>query len=172
MSVKASQFDHSQWSTLIPPIAALLGNEAFFITRIGDLWRKSGKDQGFSERVVLDQSQTDISNRVLSELETLSLFADRTLVELRLSKTTLDQSLRAVLEQWIKNSPNDKRLLISGPKLTKSESSATWYKLLETSNTVIEANHIPSYQFANWLDSELTKHQIKLSHDLTLYEIK
>ena len=162
MSVKASQFDHSQWSTLIPPIAALLGNEAFFITRIGDLWRKSGKDQGFSERVVLDQSQTDIANRVLSELETLSLFADRTLVELRLSKTTLDQSLRAVLEQWIKNSPNDKRLLISGPKLTKSESSATWYKLLETSNTVIEANHIPSYQFANWLDSELTKHQIKL----------
>ena len=139
MSVKASQFDHSQWSTLIPPIAALLGNEAFFITRIGDLWRKSGKDQGFSERVVLDQSQTDIANRVLSELETLSLFADRTLVELRLSKTTLDQSLRAVLEQWIKNSPNDKRLLISGPKLTKSESSATWYKLLEKSNTLIDA---------------------------------
>ena len=94
---------------------------------------RAGKDQGFSERVVLDQSQTDIANRVLNELETLSLFADRTLVELRLSKTTLDQSLRAVLEQWIQNSPNDKRLLISGPKLGKSESSATWYKLLERS---------------------------------------
>jgi DNA polymerase-3 subunit delta len=162
MGIKASQFDHGQWVTSIPPVAALLGNEIFFITRIGDLWRTGGKDQGFSERLILDQSESDIANRVLNELETLSLFADRTLVELRLSKTTLDKPLRAVLEQWIQNSPNDKRLLISGPKLGKSESSAAWYKLLERSNTLIDANHIPSYQFAKWLDSELTKHQMKL----------
>ncbi|HBX25964.1 MAG TPA: DNA polymerase III subunit delta [Gammaproteobacteria bacterium] len=162
MTIKASQFDHSHWDTLIPPVAALLGNEAFFITRIGDLWRKSGKDQGFSERLVLDQSESGIADRVLNELETLSLFADLSLVELRLNKTTLDQSLRAVLEQWIQNSPNDKRLLISGPKLGKSESSAAWYKLLETSNTLIEANPIPSHQFAKWLNSELAMHKIEL----------
>ena len=120
-----------------PAVAALLGNEIFFITRIGDLWRSPVKRSGFSERVVLDQSETDIANRVLSELETLSLFADQTLVELRLSKTTLDQSLRAVLEQWIQNSTNDKRLLISGPKLTKSESSATWYKIIRNIKTLL-----------------------------------
>ena len=162
MAMKASQFDPGQWVNSIPPVTAILGNEVFFITRIGDLWRMGGKDQGFSERLILDQSESDIANRVLNELETLSLFADRTLVELRLSKTTLDKPLRAVLEQWIQNSPNEKRLLISGPKLGKSESSATWYKLLERSNTLIDANHIPPYQFAKWLDSELTMHQIKL----------
>ena len=162
MAMKASQFDPGQWVNSIPPVAAILGNEIFFITRIGDLWRTGGKDQGFSERLILDQSESDIANRVLNELETLSLFADRTLVELRLSKTTLDKPLRAALEQWIQNSPNEKRLLISGPKLGKSESSATWYKLLERSNTLIDANHIPPYQFAKWLDSELTMHQIKL----------
>ena len=162
MAMKASQFDPGQWVNSIPPVTAILGNEVFFITRIGDLWRTGGKDQGFSERLILDQSESDIANRVLNELETLSLFADRTLVELRLSKTTLDKPLRAVLEQWIQNSPNEKRLLISGPKLGKSESSATWYKLLERSNTLIDANHIPPYQFAKWLDSELTMHQIKL----------
>lgn len=165
MSIRASQFENGQWGKVIPPVAALLGNEAFFITRIGDLWRKSGKDQGFSERLVLDQSESDIANRVLSELETLSLFAERTLVELRLSKTTLDQPLKTVIEQWIQNSPHDKRLLISGPKLGKSETSAAWYKLLETSNTLIEANHIPSYQFAKWLDSELKVCRIELDSD-------
>jgi len=162
MTIKASQFDQSQWNTFIPPVAALLGNEVFFINRIGDLWRKSGKNQGFSERLVLDQSESGIANRVLSELETLSLFADQTLVELRLSKTTLDQSLRAVLEQWIQDSPNEKRLLISGPKLGKSESTTAWYKLLETSNTLIEANPIPPHQFAKWLNSELSMHKIEL----------
>ena len=162
MIIKASQFSSLQWETAIPPVTALLGDEAFFVTRIGDLWRKSGKELGFSERLVLDQSESGIANCVLNELETLSLFADRTLVELRLSKTSLDQPLRAVLEQWIQNSPNEKRLLITGPKLGKSESSATWYKLLERSNTLIDANHIPSYQFAKWLESELTIQQIDL----------
>ena len=59
-----------------------------------------GKDQGFTERLVLDQTEPDLANRLLSELDALSLFADRTLIELRLTKTTLDKSLREALDRW------------------------------------------------------------------------
>jgi DNA polymerase-3 subunit delta len=160
MAIKASEFDGRQWDTGLPPAVALLGDEAFFITRTGDLWRRTGKDQGFTERLVLDQTEPDLANRLLSELDALSLFADRTLVELRLSKTTLDKSLREAIDQWILNPPEDKRLLISGPKLGKGESSTTWHQTLEKSNAIIEANAVPSYQFAKWLDTELQSHQI------------
>ena len=47
MVIKASDFDVGLWNTDLPPVAALLGDEAFFITRIGDALRKTGKDQGF-----------------------------------------------------------------------------------------------------------------------------
>jgi len=160
MAIKASEFDGRHWNNGLPPVAALLGDEAFFITRIGDLWRKSGKDQGFTERLVLDQTEADLASRLLSELDALSLFADQTLVELRLSKATLDKSLREALDQWLQNPPDDKRLLISGPKLGKSESSTIWLQTLEKSNAVVEANAVPSYQFAKWLDSELQSHHI------------
>ena len=160
MAIKASEFDGRHWNNGLPPVAALLGDEAFFITRIGDLWRKSGKDQGFTERLVLDQTEADLASRLLSELDALSLFADQTLVELRLSKATLDKSLREAIDQWLQNPPNDKRLLISGPKLGKSESSTNWLQTLEKSNAVVEANAVPSYQFAKWLDSELQSHHI------------
>ena len=160
MAIKASEFDGHQWNNGLPPVAALLGDEAFFITRIGDLWRKTGKDQGFTERLVLDQTEADLASRLLSELDALSLFADQTLVELRLSKATLDKSLREALDQWLQNPPDDKRLLISGPKLGKSESSTNWLQTLEKSNAVVEANAVPSYQFAKWLDSELQSHHI------------
>ena len=160
MAIKASEFDVRYWNNGLPPVAALLGDEAFFITRIGDLWRKTGKDQGFTERLVLDQTEPDLASRLLSELDALSLFADQTLVELRLSKATLDKSLREALDQWLQNPPDDKRLLISGPKLGKSESSTIWLQTLEKSNAVVEANAIPSYQFAKWLDSELQSHHI------------
>jgi DNA polymerase-3 subunit delta len=156
MAVKASEFDGRQWSSGLPPVTALLGDEPFFITRTGDLWRKIGKDQGFTERLVLDQTESDLANRLLSELDALSLFADRTLVELRLTKTTLDQSLREALDRWTQNPPDDKRLLISGPKLGKRETSSYW---LQTA-AVIEATTVPAYQFAKWLDTELESHQI------------
>ncbi len=72
----------------------------------------------------------------------------------------MDKSLREALDQWLQNPPDDKRLFISGPKLGKSESSTNWLQTLEKSNAVVEANAVPSYQFAKWLDSELQSHHI------------
>ena len=165
MAVKASEFDGRQWGSGLPPVTALLGDEPFFITRTGDLWRQMGKDQGFAERLVLDQTESDLANRLLSELDALSLFADRALVELRLTKTTLDKSLREALDCWTQNPPDDKRLLISGPKLGKSETSSNWLQTLEAAAAVIEATTVPAYQFAKWLDTELTSHQIVMDQD-------
>ena len=165
MAVKASEFDGRQWGSGLPPVTALLGDEPFFITRTGDLWRQMGKDQGFAERLVLDQTESDLANRLLSELDALSLFADQTLVELRLTKTTLDKSLREALDCWTQNPPDDKRLLISGPKLGKSETSSNWLQTLEAAAAVIEATTVPAYQFAKWLDTELTSHQIVMDQD-------
>ena len=165
MAIKAFEFDGRQWDSGLPPVTALLGNEAFFITLIGDLWRQKGKDQGFTERLVLDQTESDLANRLLNELDALSLFADRTLVELRLTKTTLDKILRDALDHWTQNPPDDKRLLISGPKLGKIESSTTWLQTLEMAAAVIEASTVPAYQFAKWLDAELESHQIVMDRD-------
>ena len=61
MAIKASDFDVDLWNTDLPPVVALLGDEAFFITRIGDALRKTGKDQGFTERLLLDQVEPDLS---------------------------------------------------------------------------------------------------------------
>ena len=165
MAIKASEFDSRQWDSGLPPVTALLGDEAFFITLTGDSWRQAGKDQGFTERLVLDQTESDLANRLIHELDALSLFSDRTLVELRLTKKTLDKSLRDALDRWTQNPPDDKRLLISGPKLGKSESSTSWLQKLEMASVVIEASTVPTYQFAKWLDAELKSHQIVMDQD-------
>jgi DNA polymerase-3 subunit delta len=160
MAIKASEFNGHQWRSALPQVAALLGDEPFFIKRIGDLWRASGKDQGFTARLVLDQTEPEIAQQVLSEFNALSLFADKTLIELRLSRTTLDKSLREAVDQWMRNPPEDKRLLVTGPKLSKTETSANWYQTLDQSIGVVDAALIPSYQFGQWLERELKKHQI------------
>ncbi|MEC8695206.1 MAG: DNA polymerase III subunit delta [Pseudomonadota bacterium] len=165
MAIKASEFDVRQWESGLPLATALLGDEAFFITRLGDLWRQTGKVQGFTERLTLYQTESDVANSLLSELDALSLFADRSLVELRLTKTTLDKSLHEALHRWTQNPPDDKRLLITGPKLGKIEASTTWLQTLKAAAAVIEATTVPAYQFAKWLDAELESHQIVMDQD-------
>ena len=165
MAIKAVEFDYSTWNQGLWPVTALIGDEAFFTAQLGDLWRKTGQDQGYTERKVLDQVESDISNRLLNEVNALSLFADRSLVELKLSKTGLDKSLRDSLILWIQNPPDDKRLLITGPKLGKSESSAEWYQILNRTNATIEANSISSDQFPKWLDAELKAQKILIDTD-------
>ena len=53
MAIKASEFDGHQWGSGLPACHCLLGDEAFFITRIGICGGRRGKVQGFTERLVL-----------------------------------------------------------------------------------------------------------------------
>jgi len=165
MAIKATDFDGQQWSNTLWPVTALLGDEAFFMTRVGDFWRNAGKHLGFSERVVIDQNETEASARLHAELDALSLFADRGLVELRLNKGLLDQGLRAAIEGWLNHAPDDKRLLILGPALNKSELGQSWVSTLQQRNAWIDAATVSATQFARWLDGELRRQQIEMDAD-------
>ena len=165
MAIKAVEFDDLAWSKDLWPVTALLGDETFFTTRLGDLWRMKGQEQKYTERKVLHQTESEISNRLLVEMNAMSLFANRSLIELKLSRAGLDKSLRLALLLWLQNPPDDKRLLITGPKIGKSETSSEWYKTLNQTNALIEANPISSYQFPKWLDKELQHHQILMDAD-------
>jgi DNA polymerase III subunit delta len=165
MAIKANDFDGHQWSQALWPVTALIGDEAFFITRLGDLWRKFGRAQGFSERVVIDQSEADPAARLRDEREALSLFSDQGLVELRLNKTVLDAQLRTAIDAWIQQTPDDKRLLILGPALGKAETNQDWVKQLNQRQAWIDAVTVGSAQFGRWLDGELARQQIELAPD-------
>ncbi len=165
MAIKAPEFKDSGWNSGLWPVTAIIGDGVFFITKLGDLWSKKGRNQGYTDRKVLDQAESDISNRVLNEVNALSLFSDCLLVELKLTKPTLDNSLREALIRWLDNPPDDKRLLITGPKLGKNEISSEWYKILNQTHAAIEANSISSHQFSKWLDDELKDQHISMNAD-------
>lgn len=165
MAIKAHEFDGRAWQDSLWPVTALIGDEAFFITRIGDLWRRAGRAQGFSERVVIDQTDTDAAAALRDELDALSLFADQSLVELRLARATLDGGLRDAISHWLDQPTPDKRLLIIGPSLGKAEANQTWAKTLDSKQAWITAQSLSTAQFPRWLDSELTFQTLRLDPD-------
>lgn len=165
MAYKASEFDAITWQPSLWPVTGLFGDEAFYLTRLSDAWRQHGRQQGFSERVVLDQTDSDVAARLSSELDALSLFADQTLVELRLARSALDAALRDSVLRWVSSPVSDKRLLVIGPRPGKGELKSEWYQTLAHNTHLIEATTVPSYQFAAWLNSELQQQNLSLDED-------
>lgn len=165
MAIKAHEFDGLAWKDSLPPVAALIGDEAFFITRLGDLWRKAGRQQGFSERVVIDQTDSEAGSALRDELDALSLFADQSLVELRLARAVLDAGLRDAIAHWLNHPSTEKRLLITGPSLGKTEVNQAWIKTLDSRHAYIQAGSLSTAQFPRWLTSELDAQGLRLDPD-------
>ncbi len=162
MTLKARTFHPEQWSQGLWPVTALLGSEAFFITRISDSWRQFGKTFGYSGRSIVNQEDSDSSTRLLNELETLSLFADKTLVELRLTSSTLNSDLRKSIQKWIDYPSDSKSLLIYGGTLAKSETLSEWHCHLNKVGRVIDASTVPTNEFPKWLDREIKQASIEI----------
>ena len=94
MAIKAHEFDGRHWESRLPPITVIVGDEPYFKVKLGDQWRRCGRTQGFDERSVIDQSDSDFAARVATEMDALSLFSNQALVEIRLSKGRLDADTR------------------------------------------------------------------------------
>lgn len=165
MAIKAHEFDGRHWESRLPSITVIVGDEPYFKVKLGDQWRRCGRTQGFDERSVIDQSDSDFAARVATEMDALSLFSNQALVEIRLSKGRLDADTRKILLQWHRNPPPDKCLLITGPKLDASEHKSDWFSALDQQGVVIDAQGVPSYQFRRWLESTLSHQHLNLTPD-------
>lgn len=167
MAIKAHEFDGTQWAQGLWPVTALVGSEAYFITTLGDQWRNHGRQQGFVERIVIDQTDKAPGSALADLHSALSLFADQRLVELRLQRAVLDGVLRDTLTAWINNPPAEKRLLILGDGLNKTELKQPWVSTLERSRHWIEAAAPPASGFAKWLQGRLRAESIHLTDEAT-----
>lgn len=165
MAIKAHEFDGRPWQSTLPPITVITGDEPYFKVKLGDHWRHSGRAQGFEERTVIDQSDSEFVAKLANEMDALSLFASRALVEIRLVRGRLDAESRKILMQWHTHPPLDKCLLITGPKLEANELKSDWYTALDRQGVVIDSQGIPGYQFRRWLESTLSAQTLRLTED-------
>ena len=79
--VKVIERERAQGS--LSPLWIILGDEPLLALEAGDLLRKTAKDLGYSERVVLALSSTSDWSPLIDAASSVSLFDDRKIIELR-----------------------------------------------------------------------------------------
>lgn len=114
----------------LAPVYLLASDEPLQLQEAGDALRARARALGYGEREVLDvEARFDWDNLMRSGAS-LSLFASRRLIELRLPTGKPDRDGSAAIIEWCKSPAADTVLLISAAQWSKKHEGA-WVKAVE-----------------------------------------
>ena len=136
----------------------LHGDEPLLVQEAADAIRAAARSQGFSERTVHTVMGAHFDwSAVLAAAGSLSLFADRQLLELRLPTGKPGKEGSAALQQLVEQlQGNDAVLvLVLLPRLDKQTRSGAWFAALEGSGVSLQVDPIERPALPAWIAQRL-----------------
>ncbi len=158
-------------ASALAPCYLLFGDEPLQKLEAIDAIRAAAKQQGYNERISLTADAQFDWNELSNELQAMSLFAEKRLIELELSQ----QKLAAPANEQLKSLPqqlhSDIVLLIHGERSHSEVSKLVWFKQLQTQAVQIPVYSLDERQSQQWLRERARQLHLQLSSDaLTLLQ--
>ncbi len=122
----------------LAPIYLLSGDEPLQMMECGDLLRRVAREQGFGERQVLQVETGFDWSSLMGEAASMSLFAERKLIELRMPSGKPGREGAKALRAYASQPPQDNLLVIHSGKLDRSARASAWVKALEKAGVWVE----------------------------------
>ena len=141
----------------LAPIYFLTGDEPLQMGESADLIRASAKRRGHNEREVLEQGPGFDWSHLNGLADSLSLFGDRRILDLRLTSPKVGNEGAKALLEYARNPPTDTLLLITVPKLERSQLNTKWVKALEQSGVLVQIWPIEGERLAPWVEQRLRR---------------
>jgi DNA polymerase-3 subunit delta len=139
----------------LKPLYTLHGEETLLALEASDRIRRRCHEEGYSEREVLTvESGFDWSQLAMSG-NSLSLFATRRLLELRVPGGKPGNDGAEALRRYAADLPPDTVTLISLPKLERTQQSTGWFEALDAAGVVIAANPVTLARLPSWIAGRL-----------------
>jgi len=157
----------------LAPIYVVGGDEPLLVEEALDAIREAARKQGYSEREVLEVDPSFDWQRLIEAYASLSLFASRRLIELRMPrgitggkrKSADDEgdgeaekgsgSGAKILPELAKNPAPDTILLVVCGKLDWRARQSGWWVALENAGASLYAEAIKADRLPGWLQSRL-----------------
>ncbi|MBO9483335.1 DNA polymerase III subunit delta [Salinisphaera sp. G21_0] len=145
----------AQLKKQLAPVYIVSGDEPLQVARCCDQIRQYARDTGFSERHVYHIENGFDWGDFLSTANSLSLFAQKQILELRIPNGKPgDAGSKALLEYLSHPSPDNLLLMITD-RLDNTLQKSKWFKALEQAGVFIPIWPIESGQLPGWLAQQL-----------------
>ncbi|MEQ1662527.1 MAG: DNA polymerase III subunit delta [Thiobacillus sp.] len=149
----------------LAPLYIVVGDEPLGALEAEDAIRAAARAAGHTERVV----HTFIGRanwQVLSSSgDTLSLFAEKRLTEIRVPSGKPGIDGAKALEAYAAKLPGDTLTLVSLPGIEWKTMQSRWFAALAKSGVVVETKPIDRAALPGWIDRRLTKQGLRADRD-------
>ncbi|QZA78297.1 DNA polymerase III subunit delta [Deefgea tanakiae] len=150
----------------LAPLYMIHGDESLLCLEAVQTLRDTARQQGYSEREVLTvENAAHFQWGQLTAGQSLSLFAEQRILELRIPNGKPGIEGGKALEAFAQNLPSDTLSIITLPKLDKTALNSKWMTALTKAGEVIEAKQIDRQALPQWINARLAKQHQSLSQD-------
>lgn len=143
----------------LAPVYVVSGDDPLLCQEAADAIRAAARQQGFDERQVFSADANFDWGSLLQAGASLSLFAERRLLELRLPSGKPGDKGASALMEYVARPSEDTLLLISLPKLDGSAQKTKWGKaLIDGAHTqFIQIWPVDASQLPQWIRQRLSQ---------------
>ena len=161
MQLAATQLAHHLQKGL-RPLYTLHGDEALLVQEAADAIRAAARAQGFSERTVHTVAGARFDwSAVLAAGQSMSLFAERQIVEIRIPSGKPGKDGGAALQQLAEGAAGntDVLTLVLLPRLDRQTKSGAWFSALDGAGATVQIDPVERAALPQWIAQRLASQQ-------------
>ncbi len=144
-------------TSTLKPLYVVYGDALLLVIEAADSIRAAARGAGYNERDTLIAEQHFKWEELRNCAQSLSLFAERRVVDLRIPNGKPGTEGGQALQDYVNNLNEDVLTLITLPKLDWSAQKSQWFSALTRHGVMICADDIPRDQLPDWLASRLLR---------------
>ncbi|MGQ9861283.1 MAG: DNA polymerase III subunit delta [Thiobacillaceae bacterium] len=145
----------------LAPVYVISGDEPLLTDETAASIRAALRRAGVSERQSFQADSGFDWAGWLAGFDSLSLFASRRLVELRLPTGKPGAEGGRALESWCARPPADTWLLVLLPRLDRAGQAAKWFTALDEAGVVVTPQPPSLAELPAWIGARLARHGLK-----------
>ena len=168
MNVRPDQLP-SMIAKTVYPVYMVSGDEPLQQMESLDLIRRFLREQDYSERQVLDVDAQFDWLLLMEEAASMSLFATRRIVELRLPSAKPGRQGSQIIKEYLTRPPEDTVLIINAGKIDGSAKKSAWYKAVEQKGLVVQCWPVAVDKLSSWLKQRFKRRDMDADNEVLAY---
>jgi len=165
MPIYANQLE-SRLQRTLAPVYLLYGDEPLQLEECRDAVVRTARAAGFSERSLYAVESGFDWNDLFRSSQSLSLFSERRILDLRLPGGKPGEKGARVLEQLAAEPPADTVLIVSCGRLEKAARESKWAKAVGKAGVTVAVYPIDAREFPGWIVRRLQSRGVKAGKDV------
>ena len=150
----------------LAPVYAVHGDEPLLALEAADAVRAAARKRGYSEREVFEVARGFDWSRLRGSLDSLSLFATKKIVELRLPGGKPGNDGGETLAAYCANPAPDTLLLVSLPRLDRRTQESEWFRGLGEAGVIVDVWPLERSRLPGWISERLGRQQQRASREV------